>query len=215
MTAAGEENFFRSKYTTTVAFAVALLLFLLPFVEFRCNGVTVAQNTGIGLAFGNDYQLGSDLESMRKSLNDERELKKEGPASDSGKVYVFAIIALLLGITGMALSLTGIRKGIVNTLTGVLAALSLLALMLQVNSDFDEQAASGRNEVSESVKVSIAFTIWYYLSLVCFLAAAFFSFKRGQLLARNEAPANAPQLDLDNPGEQSDFPKSASESEIG
>lgn len=203
MATAAEENFFRSRYTTMVAFAVAVLLFLLPFNEFRCNGIPVAQNTGLGLATGSDYRL-SDKDS-----------KKEGPVKGSGKVYAFALAALILGIVGLAIASSNIKAGVANMVIGVVAALSLLALMFQVNRDFDEQAAQGRNDISESIKVSIVFTIWYYLSLICFLAAAFFSFKREQLLARNGVPANAPQLDLNNPGEQSEFPKAASDSEIG
>src|SRR5215204_1712519 len=100
MTGATEENFFRKKYTTTIAFAVGILLFLLPFVEVRCNGMTVAQNNGVGLAFGSDYQLGKDMSSLQDTFNKSDDTKKTGPSKESGKVYDFALIALLLGVAG-------------------------------------------------------------------------------------------------------------------
>jgi hypothetical protein len=216
MAPAGEDNFFRKKHTTTIAFVVAVLLFALPFVEIRCNGVTVAQNTGIGLAFGSDYKLGSSMSALQDQFNSTREEKKAGPAKESGKVYAFALAALLLGVVGIAISFSNVRSGIFNTVIGAAAALSLIALMIQLNSDIKERSGQGdKNELTESIGISIGFTVWYFLSIVCFLAAAFFSFKRGQLLATEGPPRHAPQLDLENPGEQSEFPKSASESELG
>ena|SRR5688572_14090677 len=217
MASAADENFFRSKYTTTISFAVAVLLFLLPFVEVKCNDESLVQNSGLGLAFGNDFELVDKMKSLRDSVNNGAS-NKGGPSKDSGKVYYFALAALLLGITGIILSVTKIRSGIINTVIGVAAALSLVGLMFHLNHDIDKTTGERINDLSgsfKSFKVSLSFTIWYYLSLVCFLAAAFFSFKRGQLLITNSPPSNAPQLDLNNPGEQSEFPKSASESEIG
>ena len=37
---------------TSISFLVGILLFLLPFVEIKCNDQTLATNTGIGLAVG-------------------------------------------------------------------------------------------------------------------------------------------------------------------
>jgi hypothetical protein len=217
MTTAGDDNFFRKKHTTTVAFGVAVLLFLLPFVEIRCNGMAIAKNTGIGLAVGSDYSLGNDMQTLKNQFDSDPQSKKGGPSKESGKVYAFALIALLLGIGGIALSFTKIKPGIINTVIGVAAALSLLALMVQLNSDIKEKAGVKEgSDFTDNIKVSIAFTIWYYLCIVSFLTAAFFSFKRGQILVTNGAPPpHAPQLDLENPGDQSEFPKSASESEVG
>jgi hypothetical protein len=215
MAPVAEDNFLRKKHTSTIAFVVAVLLFALPFVEVRCNGVTVAQNTGFGLAFGSDYKLGKEMKSLRDSFNSERTDKKEGPSKDSGKFYVLALIALLLGVAGIAISFTDIRSGIVNTVVGALAALLLIGLMVQINNDFKERLGPSTHDATDGMTLSIAFTVWYYLSIISFLAAAFFSFKRGQLLATEGPPRHAPQLDIENPGEQSEFPKSASESEIG
>ncbi len=46
-------------------------------------------------------------------------------------------------------------------------------------------------------------------------AAAIFIIRKRKSNDNEQPPKNAPQLDLENPGDQSDFPKSASESELG
>ena len=49
---------------TSASFLVGVLLFLLPFVEIKCNGQTFATNTGIGLAFGIDYKTTAQTKSL-------------------------------------------------------------------------------------------------------------------------------------------------------
>ena len=131
-------------------------------------------------------------------------------------MYVFALIALLLGVVGVAISFSNIRSGIINTVVGALGALSLIALMIQLNGDIKHRMGQGeRNDLELPIGISIGFTVWFFLCIISFLAAAFFSYKRGLLLATEGPPPKAPQLDLENPGEQSEFPKSASQSDIG
>ena len=163
MAQTGEENFFRKKHTTTIAFIVAVLLFVLPFVEIRCNGITVAQNTGIGLAFGTDYKLEGNTQAMQDQFNSTREEKKSGPAKDSGKMHVFALVALILGVVGVAKSFSNIRSGIINTVVGALGALSLIALMIQLNGDIKHRMGQGeKNDLALPIGISIGFTVWFF-----------------------------------------------------
>ena len=213
MQATDENNFLRKRHTTTIAFAVGILLFLLPFVEIKCNDVTMAQNTGIGLAIGSDYKMAGEMKSLQNSFED-REDKKSNTTKESSKMYIVALAALLLGVVGVVLSFSKMRSGMTNTLIGALAAIALIILMIQVKGDVKDKAGADESEM----KVIVSFTIWYYLSIISFLAAAFFNYKRGQsdaISPYNAAPANAPQVKIENPGDQSEFPKSASESELG
>ena len=43
---------FGTKIPSNIAFPLAILLFLLPFAEIRCNGTGVASNTGLGIVNG-------------------------------------------------------------------------------------------------------------------------------------------------------------------
>ena len=208
-------DFLRKKYISSIAFAAGVLLFLLPFVEVRCQDELIAKNTGLGLAVGSDFELAGKMDDMQDQFRDDKD-QDGGVSKKSGKVYPFALAALLLGIGGLVLSFMNIRSGKINTIIGALAALSLMALMIHLNSEVKNKEGSVDDEFSRSLRVTTHYTLAYYISLLSFLAASFFSFRRGQLEDDHEKiPKNAPQLDLQNPGDQSEFPKSASESELG
>ena len=49
---------------SSAGFLAGVLLFLLPFVEIKCNDQPFASNTGIGLAFGTDYKTTGQMKSL-------------------------------------------------------------------------------------------------------------------------------------------------------
>lgn len=155
-------------------FLVGTLLFLLPFVNIRC-GQNVISNNGVGLAFGINYKTSKQVE-YGKADNDNKISIVE---KDSGRLYAPALIALVLGVAGFVLSVMKPSTHKINTTIGVLAALALIALMIQIKYDFkNETNHSVTNRVTDDSKWSVEFTAWYYLSLISFIAAAFFSYWR-------------------------------------
>lgn len=159
----------------SVAFLVATLLFLLPFVNIRCKGENLISNNGVGLAFGINYKTSNQIESDESKLDKKISITEK----ESGKMYVAALLALLLGITGFILSIVNPGMDKINTMIGVLAALALIVLMIQIK--YDVRNKSGHeitNGLSANLKVTAEFTAWYYLSLISFMAAAFFSYWR-------------------------------------
>ena len=54
----------------------------------------------------------------------------------------------------------------------VLAAAALIGLMVDIN----RQVSSQQAEQSKDVVISVNFTVWFYLSVLAFLAAAYFFF---------------------------------------
>ena len=216
-------NFYRTPHLTTVSFAVGILLFFLPFTEIKCGGTTVAQLSGVNMVTGSSPKMSGDFENMTKSLNmtDTDEATPTTKKEKEGKAYALAIIALLLGAGGLAFSL--IKKGGYNKmelLFGIIGAVALLALMIQVKADVNSQMKSENREMdnfSNMMKVSVDFTFWFFLCVLSYLAAAFFSYKQKELVVAEEIPpANAPQLDLQNPGDQSEFPAAPSgEKDLG
>ena len=165
-------NFLRKKYTSSVAFLVGVLLFLLPFVEIRCNNTPYAQNTGIGLAFGTDYKVMGQMKSLNGDIfsNSEAKVSKE-----KGKMYIAAFIAFVLGLIGLILSLINTRSHAVNMVIAALTAIALIILMVQLKMEVKDKIVN--DDPSNSVKLTANFTAWYYLSLAAFAAAAFFSYK--------------------------------------
>ncbi len=210
---------FASGRLSSISFAVAILLFLLPFVEIRCNGQEFATNTGLGLALGMDYKTTGQAKSMENMFNsgNEQVTTTRKTEKQDGKMYAGALVALLLGIGGLVLSFVKKDHGKITAAIGILAALALLFVMVQLQSDIDGQSQSKEESMfDQKVDVSVSFTPWYWISVLCFVLAAWFGyrlFKDGE--GRDRVPRNAPQLDLENPGDQSEFPKAPSQSELG
>lgn len=219
MSATTTDNFFAKRYTTSTGFLVAILLFLLPFVEIKCNNMPFAENTGIGLAFGTDYNVSGQMKSLQdgfSNLGGKENVKK---SKEKGKMYPVALTALLLGVAGLILSVANTKNSsAIQMVIGGLAAILLIVLMMQLNADVKDKqkTAATESDTAETIKVTVDFTLWYYLSVCSFLAAAFFAFKKRQLgMVHEYPPKHAPQIHVENPGDQSEFPKSASESNIG
>ena len=96
---------------SSVSFIVAVLLFLLPFVEIKCNDQPFASNTGIGLAFGTDYKTTGQMKSLENPFGMKSSEKgKVVTEKEKGKMYVSALIALILGALGFFLSLANAKN---------------------------------------------------------------------------------------------------------
>ncbi len=163
---------------SSVSFLVAILLFLLPFVEIKCNDQPFASNTGIGLAFGTDYKTTGQMKSLENPFGmNSSENKKAVTEKEKGKMYVSALIALILGVIGFILSLTS-DKSKAGIFIGSLAAICLIVLMIQIQMDIKDTPKTGEEGLTENLKVAAEFTAWYYLSLISFIAAAFFSYSK-------------------------------------
>jgi hypothetical protein len=205
-----DESYYRRPYFTSIAYIVAVLLFLLPFVEVKCNNKPYAENTGFGLAFGTDYRLHKQIDAS----GDNKSSIKIDVTSEKGKLYISALVALILGVAGIIISITNQRRKAVNMILGALAAIALMVLALQIKKDLRDQTGVENIKVN-NFEVSYEFTIWYYLSIICFLIASFFSFKQAEWSkVHGQPPKNAPQIPIRNPGEQSEFPTSPDESEM-
>jgi hypothetical protein len=187
-----ENEFFRKKHTTSVAYLAALLLFFLPFVQIKCNDLPFAENNGIGLALGRDYKVSSGWKDRLGGVSKSAKVNKE-----SGRMYVLALAAFIAGIVGFIISLSlGPKGATTNIILGILSALALIIVMIQVTADVKQHARDPERSASdiEVVKVTADFTLWYYLSVCCFLAAAFFSYKHKRLYGIKESsPGSAEQ----------------------
>jgi uncharacterized membrane protein HdeD (DUF308 family) len=181
-TTAGSDVF-RRRYSGSVAFLVGLLLFFLPFVVIKCNNTPYAENTGLGLAFVTNYQVTAQKQLPDILQNNKgKEVNKE---EEKGKLYVMALVALLAGVAGLLFSLSKTRSSSsVSSLMGVLAAICLIVVMFQINSDVKRNSGGNvTGDISNNIKVTASYTVWYFIAIASFLAAAFFSYKRGDLSA--------------------------------
>src|SRR5258708_22123113 len=86
---------------SSIPFLLGLLLFLAPFIDIRCNNVSLQQVSGINLATG--FEVKTDNNSLFGNLgkDDGIDIKKTG--KKDGNVY--ALAALLIGIAGFVICL--------------------------------------------------------------------------------------------------------------
>jgi hypothetical protein len=157
-----------TKIPSSIAFLLGILLFLLPFAEIRCNGAAVANNTGLGIATGAEWKevvtkniFGNGFQN-NPSTNDSK-VQKQDP-------NIFAIAALALGVIGVLIAfLTPKGGGRFNLFVGVLAAVSLIAMLIDLRSKLksDNSVKSSELDLNAGVIVTVDGTgmvLFYYYS---------------------------------------------------
>jgi len=180
---------FETKIPSTVAYVVGVLLFFMPFVDIKCNNMSLQEVSGIQLATGFTMKKNGADNSF---LNDMKMDKTEGTTAKSDKKdpNIYALIALALGIIGIILSITNARAASgAAMVTGIASAGALIGLFIdikkQVKLDMPDSGGDiskgiediGRT-VTDKMNISVDFTPWFYIALISFLAAAYFCYKR-------------------------------------
>ncbi|HEV7779905.1 MAG TPA: hypothetical protein VGO58_01495 [Chitinophagaceae bacterium] len=194
---------FGSKVPSSVAYIVGVLLFLMPFVDIKCNNMSLQQVSGLELATGFKMKKSS---SDNPFLNDvktdgiDEGITKATTRTDKKDPNLYAMIALGLGVLGLLLSFTNAKAAIGGAMvTGIASAGALIGMMLDIKkkakTDFNMPDLDGKtgdndiggtidkigdkmNQVTDKIDISIDFTAWFYLAVVAFLAAAFFCYRR-------------------------------------
>lgn len=177
---------FGTKIPSSIAFLLAILLFLLPFAEIRCNGTAVANNTGLGIATGAEWKevvtksiFGNGFQN--NSSSNESKAQKQDP-------NIFAIAALALGVIGVLIAfLTPKGGGKFNLFVGALAAVSLIAMLIDLRSKAksDNSVKSSDLDFNAGTIVTVDGTGWFYFTIILFILGGVFSYLQG----KNKHPA--------------------------
>lgn len=186
---------FGTKIPSTVAFAVAVLLFFLPFIDIKCNNMSLQTVSGVQLATGfkmkNNSSGNSFLNDVKTDTVD-KTITKATTSTDDKDPNLYAMIALGLGILGLVLSFTNAKAVIGGAMvTGIASAAAMIGLMLDIkkkvkmdmpDTGSGNDISDGINKigktVSDKMSITVDFTPWFYVALIAFLAAAFFCYKR-------------------------------------
>lgn len=193
---------FGTKIPSVVAFGMGVLLFFLPFIDIKCNGTSLQQVNGIQLATG--FQM-KNSSSDNPFLNDEKtdvsdkSITKESAKTDKKDPNPYAMVALGLGVIGLLLAFTNSRAAVGGGIVaGVAAAGAMIGLMIDIKKKIKldmpgtdskttgEDDPLGLNklgsEVSDKLNITVDFTPWFYIAMLAFLAAAYFSYRRMKAL---------------------------------
>lgn len=172
---------FGTKIPATAAFLIAVLLFLLPFAEIRCNGNAMANNTGLGIAMGSEWKEVATKNIFGESLNTNSDRKEFNQKQDPN---IFAIAALAFGILGLLIAFLNFRGGgRINLFIALLAAVALIAMLIDLKSKAksDTSVKSSDLNFNMGMKITVDGTGWFYFTLILFIAAAFFSWQRSKV----------------------------------
>lgn len=221
MVTTNSADFYRRPHLTTLLYTLGLLLFLLPFFNINCNSVTVANINGLSMATGGKPSVSGDLERMQRGLGapvDDNAAASYSDTRGENHLFITALIALVMGVFGLILSLVNKgRNQPSHLIAGILGVLGLIGAWVETSAYVSSHAKStGQvnpgDQFANLVKVTASPTSWFFLCLLCYTAAAYLSYRLGQTAA-DTPPPNAPQLKLENPGEQSEFPSAPTDNE--
>lgn len=204
MPASSAPGMFGTSVPSSVSFIVAVLLFFMPFLDIKCNGMKLQSVSGFQLATGVTIKnSGSDVPLLDDVKTDgmDKAITKTATKSDKKNPNLYAMVGLGLGVIGLGLCFVKNKMAAgVGMVTGVLGAGALIGLMLdvkkQVNNDMIGKMADKTKDVTQGevpdldtgfnkignqlsdMNITVDFTPWFYLAVIAFLAGAFFCYKR-------------------------------------
>jgi hypothetical protein len=168
----------------SVSFLAGVLLFLMPFVNIKCGDATLKEVRGYELATGFTVQD----KKMNQSLfgNMEKEQGVKDTKSEKRDPDMFALAALGLGIIGLIISFKAKSRSIPAAFMGVLASVALIIMMINIKNDQKLEPASNTNNNNVdgfnanfgNDIMRVEFTPWFYITIILFLAAAFFCWRK-------------------------------------
>ena len=171
---------FGTSLPSIATLAVGVLLFLLPFVDFKCNNVSLKKASGFELATGFSIEKGGGNSMFSNGESSSSKEKREG--------NIYAMIALGLGIVALGLSFVKVKAALgLSMVTAIGAAVALILLMIDIKKQISTESRGtspsgddplGMNKMAENINLRAEFTPEFYLAVVAFLAAAWFLYQR-------------------------------------
>jgi len=163
---------FPAKRLVPVPFVLGVLLFLAPFIDIRCNDVSLQQVSGVGLATG--FEIKTRDNSLLGKLDADNDILIRKSGKREGNFY--ALAAMILGLGGFIISLMKFKgKEIWTVIAGIGAAAALIGLMINIRSQL-RLDLSLRND-DTNISLVVQFTPWYYVAVIAFLVGAFLSYR--------------------------------------
>lgn len=193
--ASAAPGMFGTKIPSSVAFVVGILLFFLPFAEIRCGNSAFLNQSGKGFILNENWKPTGTMGMLGKdSMKESTSKVADSKASNS---RIFAMAAAALALLGLLLSFANAKTGGGGGMVaGILSAGALIAMMFDLKKWFNDSLAKdaldktkegadnlGLDKIGNTmgdIKPTLAFTPWFYVAIVAFLAAAFFCYKRMQ-----------------------------------
>ena len=181
-----QPGIFTTKIPSAVTFGVGILLFFMPFVDIRCNSITLKKVTGLELATGfeikgpgSDDTVVVDFERMDDNKADVHFSERKNDPN------IFALVALAMAVFAFIFSLIDRKKALAGAvITGALTVAALIGAMIDIKRKVEVQipeiiSSSGYSaKAKNDMYISIHFTAWFYVAILAFIAATWFCYRR-------------------------------------
>jgi hypothetical protein len=186
----------------SVSFLAGILLFLLPFVDIKCGDATLKEVRGYELATG----FTVEDKKMNQSIfgNMGMDQTTNSTKSEKQSPNIFALAALGLGVLGFVISFLAKGRSVPAAFMGVLAVVALIALMINIKGDPKLNTESKTSNTMDGFNanfgndiIRVEFTPWFYITILVFLAAAYFCWRKKTSIAET---SNAKPPGAENPG---------------
>lgn len=168
----------------SISFLVAVLLFLLPFVNIKCGNMTIKEVKGFELATGFTIENGKSNQSIFGDFGTNQSTSNKNEKKDPN---VFAMAALGLGILSFILSLgTSRGRSGIAAFLGIAGVAAMVALWMDINKQIklempgDSKSSGDFNLNMDDVKITAEFTPWFYVTVVLFLVAAYICWQQSK-----------------------------------
>jgi len=171
---------FGTKIPSTVAFAIGILLFFTPFLEIRCNSMTIQSVSGVQLATGFKVDTNKGNPGYFSDLDNSSEIKNERKV-DRQSPNRYAMLALIFATLGLIVSFTKWHPRVSST-TATIVGFATTACLFGLWMDIGKQVKLQLPKSEDGLSISVGMTSWFYVTLIVFVAATFFSFKRLQIV---------------------------------
>ncbi len=170
-----------------VSYILALLCFLLPFVQISCGGQKLVSLTGVQLMTGTEIKPPNEIFGMKAESSDLKMTSKSKTDPNW-----FAAIAFVAGLAGVLFALVKMeRGGLIGGIAGAVGAVSLLIMRVNISGELSKNPMGAA--------FTIDYEAGYYLALLLLIFGAvtllMAEFKPGTLqsaTAGGEAPLPTP-----------------------
>lgn len=191
---------FKSRHLSSTSYILALLLFLMPFINIKCNDKSFASITGKDLvtgydtkkAFANPFGLNTPGEDRvsREHKTDEKKADDDIFSDDKelkgiSKPNLLAVGALICCLIAIVCSF--IKNKIVAIAAAINGTIACLLLAV-VFFDLFPRMNNMQGEVYY-LSISVSFSFWFYLCVLLLGAGAYCSFQVYREAAGREAAA--------------------------
>lgn len=189
ITNTSQPGIFGTKIPSSVAFGIGVLLFLMPFVNIKCNTMTLQEVSGVQLATGFEIKEGSGNSLFGGLERIDEDVKIN--ASEKKDPNIFAMAALGLGILSFILALINTKASMTGgVITAALSVAALIGLLIdikkQLKLDMPEinnraRDTGGLDRFGDGMYIAVDFTPWFYITVIAFGLGAWFCYKKVQV----------------------------------